>query len=83
MIPGRILNATRALGAPKDWDPADGKCVGLAIRDGVEGGLHTMTSAWLPNADELERLNAGAPVYLVVVGAGHPPVRLEVGPVAA
>ena len=76
MIPGRIANATRVLGAPEGWDPEkDGDCGGLAIAD-VDG---VMISAWMPLPDELEKLAAGAPIYLQVVGTGHPPVMLFVG----
>ena len=75
MIPARIANATFRLGAPKGWDEArDGVCAGLdvLVRDG------TCTSCWEPTGDELERLAAGAKVYLTVVG-GQPPVALAVG----
>lgn len=41
----------------------------------------SMVTAWEPTPDELERLNKGAPVYLRIVGSGHPPVMLEVGEV--
>ena len=35
-------------------------------------------SAWLPTPDELKALNRGAPVYLFVWGASHPPVMVGV-----
>lgn len=76
MIPARIANATRRLGAPEGWDEArDGLCVGLDVL--IDG--HEFTSCWEPTSDELERLVAGAKVYLTVVG-GQPPVCLQVGP---
>lgn len=70
MQPGRIEKATRVLAAPRDWNQErDGKC-----------GGHGMTSAWLPTAEELRRLAAGAAVHLTIVSnGGHPPVVLAVG----
>lgn len=38
-----------------------------------------METAWIPNPDEIERINAGAPVVLRVLGTAHPPVMIEVG----
>jgi hypothetical protein len=88
MIPGRIYGATHTL----DWDCRLGPVTVRLERDSSEpeGGItamlveHTsdglqMTSAWFPNADELARLAAGAPVHLTVVGAAHPPVAVRVG----
>lgn len=78
MISARIANATRRLGAPTGWDEArDGVCVGLDVL--IDG--NAFTSCWEPTADELERLNAGAKIYLTVVG-GQPPVALQVGQAA-
>jgi len=80
MLPARIEDATRYLGAPKGWHPdTDGDCVHLAVRDEVRDGLPIMHSAWEPTPEELALLNAGARVYLSVVGTGHPPVALWVG----
>ncbi len=39
-----------------------------------------MTSAWFPTAEEIERISDGAPIYLTIVGAGHPPVAMSVAP---
>lgn len=81
MLTGHIANATRILGAPRDWDKKKhGACGGLAIRDERTTAGDAMTSAWYPNTEELARLAAGAPVYLSVYGGMHPPVSLNVGP---
>jgi hypothetical protein len=40
-----------------------------------------METAWLPTPDELQRLLAGSPVILRVLGTSHPPVMIEVGEV--
>jgi hypothetical protein len=81
MLPGRIPSATRVLGAPPDWnEERDGFCGGLAIQDQPDHkGLNHMISAWEPTPEELERLAAGAPVLLWVVGHVHPPVMVTVG----
>lgn len=81
MIPGRILNATRVLGAPVDWDAErDGPCCGLPVRLELAGGLPTMVSAWQPTPAEIAAIVQGSPVYLRVVGGSHPPVMLWAGP---
>lgn len=78
MLGGRIEGATRTLGKSQGY-------LGLAIRDEtiedtVTGpGTPVMTSAWFPTPNELQRLVAGAPVYLQVVGRSHPPVMLLAG----
>lgn len=79
MLVARILNATRFLGKTQGY-------LGLPVRDelrncAVNGPINVMVTAWEPTPDELERLNKGAVVHLVVVGNAHPPVMLEVGAV--
>lgn len=80
MIPGRITGSTRELGKSQGY-------IGLPIRDEVakysllsgEINAMQMVSSWSPTPDEIERINAGASIYLIVVGQVHPPVKLEVG----
>ncbi|MCR4340138.1 MAG: hypothetical protein NUW01_09680 [Gemmatimonadaceae bacterium] len=80
MHTGRISGFTRFLGAPRDWDEAkDGHCGGLAIRDEKTTAGLGMTSAWFPTPEEIERIKAGAPIYLTVLGQVHPPVCMAVG----
>jgi hypothetical protein len=70
-----LADATRRLGAPKNWDHAtDGLCHTLEIcdRDGW------MISAWAPTAAELKRLNEGKPLFLHIQGQVHPVVSLHV-----
>ncbi|MCJ2090884.1 hypothetical protein MKK88_33610 [Methylobacterium sp. E-005] len=78
---GRVTGATRNLGAPLDWDPAkDGICGGLPIRDEPHSpGVNRMVSAWMPTPEEIALITAGEPIYLLVVGAVHPPVAISVG----
>ena len=80
MIPGRIQNATRYLGAPLGWKPAEqGPCGHLAIWDIDTSAGPAMMSSWEPTPDELVRINAGAPIQLLIVGTVHPPVEVRVG----
>lgn len=70
-----ITNHTRRIGAPKNWNHAEqGLCHTLEVvdRDGW------MISAWRPTPAELERLNAGQPVFLWIAGSVHPVVALSV-----
>lgn len=82
MIISRIAGATRVIGQSQGF-------LGLPLRDELRdvtiGGkvvkCHAMVTAWEPTPDEIERIKAGAPIYLCVLGAAHPPVMLEVGTV--
>lgn len=82
MLISRIPNATRVIGKSQGY-------LGLPLRDELRNdtvnGPQTpcMVTAWEPTPDELERLNKGASVHLVVIGTQHPPVMLEVGTVHA
>lgn len=79
---GRIEGATRVLGKSQGY-------LGLPLRDvllptTVDGPeTPCMETAWLPTPAEIERINAGAPVILRVVGFQHPPVMVDVGEVPA
>lgn len=79
MLIGHIQNATRVLGAPKNWDQEKLPCNALPILDVQGAAGPEMISAWEPTPDELAKLVAGAPIYLVVCGVAHPPVALCVG----
>lgn len=80
MTPVVIPGATRALGAPDNWDPdTDGPCGALPIRDGVHAEVWPyMESAWKPDAQELAALNAGGSIVLRIVNLTHPVVALYV-----
>lgn len=75
---GYVEGATRVLGRSQGY-------FGLPVRDELihceVGGEGTpaMITAWLPTPDELERLNAGAPIHLRLLGQAHPPVMITVG----
>lgn len=82
MLIARIPNATRCIGKSQGY-------FGLPVRDEVRNTTvddektPVMVTAWEPTPDELERLNKGASVHLVIVGTQHPPVMVEVGAVHA
>jgi hypothetical protein len=81
MHAGRIADATHVLGAPKEWDvEKHGHCGRLAVRVEKTTAGEGMTSAWFPTPEEIERIRKGAPVYLTIIGAVHPPVAMAVGP---
>ena len=40
-----------------------------------------MVTSWQPTPSEVAALTKGAPIYLTVLGTGHPPVILSVGEV--
>jgi hypothetical protein len=81
MHAGHIQNATRVLGAPKNWDrERDGFCGALSIRDEKTTAGDTMISAWCPTPEEIARIEQGAPIYVYVVGQVHPPISVGVGP---
>ncbi len=81
---GRIAGATRVLGKSQGY-------IGLPVRDDremvfiqegeTEPGVPCMVSAWFPSSEEMARMARGAPIYLRVLGTGHPPVSLVVGEV--
>lgn len=75
---GRIPGATRVLGKSQGY-------FGLPVRDelideAVNGaGTPCMTTAWLPDPAELERIARGAAVHVRILGQVHPPIIVEVG----
>lgn len=77
MLISRIPNATRVIGKSQGY-------LGLPLRDEVRNttvaGPETpcMVTAWEPTPDELERINEGEKIHLVILGTQHPPVMLEV-----
>ncbi len=80
MTPVDIARRTRAIGAPANWDPTkDGTCGVLCVRDGVEGRYPVMTSAWLPDENEIRLMQQGVPLTLRIYGTVHPVVSLAMG----
>lgn len=79
MRPMPLADATRQMVAPSDWDEKNGKCETLDIHDAEIDGSPVMISAWRLDEGELEKLAAGAPVYLRIWGTGHPVVSIYTG----
>lgn len=80
MKPVTLSDETRRIGAPANWDEARlGPCLALSVHDRVREGIPEMVSAWLPDDEELVRLQQGAPLYLTIAGSTHPVVALAVG----
>lgn len=75
MIPTKFPGVTGYLGAPPNWDGEKlGDCDPLPyMRD--EGFFVSM---WVPDSEELARLNAGHGVVLHVAGNVHPVVAVGV-----
>jgi hypothetical protein len=72
-----ILDHTRRLGAPSDWNhESDGICHTLEIVDTPDG---TMISAWEMTDAERKRIAEGAPLFLHIQGTKHPVVGFVVG----
>lgn len=81
MLIQRILNCTRIMGVPKDWDKEALPCNALPIKDVTCDGVPFMVSAWEPTPEELAALNRGETVKLWIQGTVHPVVSLTVGPI--
>jgi len=65
------------LGAPPGV-PID-ECVALPITRVVfADGAHGLAHYWAPTAKELELLNAGKPVRVIVLAVTHPPMSVGV-----
>lgn len=78
MNPTQHRTSTRVLGAPAGWDQKQVPCGAIALRDGVQDTLRTVTTHWRPTPAELALLNAGGLVAVTVPGTSVPPMRLEV-----
>ena len=77
-----FTDETRSIGKPQDWiEELDGPCVGISVFDFVDAqtGVPFMMTAWVPEPDELARLNAGKPLHLAISGRVHPVIKLFVG----
>ena len=77
----RIADCNAVLGAPIGWDAEkEGtEVLGLPVHRHDKG----FVSQWRPSPEELEMLINGHPIWLHIVGAGHPPVAVTVAPVAS
>ena len=74
MMINAIEGCTRRIGKAQGY-------LGLPLRDEVVDGVPQMTSSWQPSPAELAALIAGAPIYVTLLGTGHPPILVHIGPV--
>lgn len=79
---GMVEGCTRVIGKSQGY-------MGLPLRDELihcsVNGQNTpaMITAWFPTPEEIAAIAAGAPVHLRILGAQHPPVMIETGPIPA
>lgn len=72
MINLAIEGTTRRIGKSQGY-------LGLCVKDFCYGdGTPAMQTAWEPTPAEIERIVAGQPIILTILGTGHPPVLIEV-----
>lgn len=70
-----LVDATRRLGAPPNWNhETEGICHTLEICD--HDGW--MISGWMPTDAERKRIMQGAAVFLHIQGVAHPVVAMTV-----
>lgn len=85
----RIQGATRTLGKSQGYYGLPVRDDVEQFPEALEHSLATsgvtgpntpvMATAWQFSPDELAALNAGAPLYVKLVGIAHPPIMLAVG----
>lgn len=74
MTPAIPPNANVVYKAPEDWDSSvNGPCLDLHVIKHI----NTISSIWLPSAEELQMLNEGGYVLLIVHGNSLPAVALS------
>jgi hypothetical protein len=72
-----MKGATRIVGYKQGYEPLPVKDITVANQQGEV--MPCMVTAWLPTPDELQLLNAGVPVIVMILGTEHPPIKLTVG----
>lgn len=71
---GKVIGATRTLGAPEGWDHEQLPVGALPICDVVSDGTPWMVSAWEPTAEEIAHIVANGKVFLWIQGASSHPI---------
>lgn len=74
MRPIVIEGATLKFGAPDGRDDVST----LHIREEEVAGMRFHVSAWEPSPEEIEKIKAGAPVWLWISSPTHPVVAMSV-----
>lgn len=78
MQPLELTNKTRTLGAPSNWDDANGECSSLDIHDMWTDNGNLMVSVWEFSEKEIEQIKNGANVSIGIYGTAHPVISLNV-----
>lgn len=67
--------ANIVLGKPSDM--TDEQCFSINAEKNIDSqGFPYFLTAWIPNKEDLDALNAGRPLFLKMVGVGFQPVAL-------
>ena len=78
MTPVRIEGFTRILGEQQGFIPLP--VLDVVKDDPVLGAnAPVMITGWQPTPEEIDRMAAGALIFLMVNGTAHPPVMIAVG----
>jgi len=76
MQPTDFTGTNLTLGKPPGWDEEKfGPCIDIRV---MQRGSYVI-SGWLPSPEEIERIVAGKPVFVHVVGHSMPPMWVDVG----
>lgn len=80
MLPGRIEGANAKLSQPSGWDTTTrGPVAALHVRKANTNAGPVIMSAWFPSIDEINAIQAGAPVIITIVGSSQPVMGVGVG----
>lgn len=90
MMIGRVEGAQRVLGKAQGYwglpvrdgvlEPGElPQMLHIMGHNSVDGDVPTMLTVWHPTPDELAALNAGAGVFVSLVGVAHPPIMVYTG----
>lgn len=75
MLPVNFEGTNTVLTKPEDM--TDEQCLEVRAYCDIDGdGFPFYLTAWQPNKEDLEAINAGRPIMLKVVGKSMPPVCL-------
>lgn len=75
MLPVDFEGTNIELTKPQGW--ADEKCMSVRAYKGVDtDGIPFYLTAWKPNREDIEAINAGRPIMLKVCGNSTPPVAM-------
>lgn len=79
MFRARVLHHTHVLGEAQGYHPLYVKCE-KAVDEVSKNETWRQTTAWTPTPRELELLNAGCSIQVVILADRHPPIKVQVGP---